>query len=250
MEEQTEKTEDQGNNGPKLPLPTGKRKVFAEEWVIDHNAARAAETAGYSSKSASRQGQDLLKNPNIAAYVKYLEEKATKEAGLSHKWVLKRLKMLADHDIRDLFDEDGELKPVESLTKEQAFALAGMTTATTRERGKRIKKDASGVTGYEPGNVTVKRTYKFADKRNPLVDIGKHLGMFDDKVNLGDTTIAALLRSVDGSSRNLVRYGADEETTESGNGGNQTDQGQLLDVRPGNGGNGKATTESEKESLS
>lgn len=57
---------------------TEKQKQFADEYLIDCNATRAAISAGYSEKTAYSQGQRLLKNVEVKAYV---EEKMNALSG-------------------------------------------------------------------------------------------------------------------------------------------------------------------------
>ena len=48
---------------------TAKQKRFADEYLIDCNATQAAIRAGYNQKSAYSQGQRLLKNDEVKAYI-------------------------------------------------------------------------------------------------------------------------------------------------------------------------------------
>lgn len=53
---------------PRHATPTGltdKQARFVAEYLIDGNATRAAMAAGYSERSAMRQGSDLLRAPNV-----------------------------------------------------------------------------------------------------------------------------------------------------------------------------------------
>lgn len=47
-----------------------KQQRFADEYLIDLNATRAAIRAGYSEKTASAQASRLLKDVNVSAYIK------------------------------------------------------------------------------------------------------------------------------------------------------------------------------------
>lgn len=46
-----------------------KQRKFADEYIIDCNATQAAIRAGYNEKTAYSQGQRLLKNVEIKAYI-------------------------------------------------------------------------------------------------------------------------------------------------------------------------------------
>lgn len=46
-----------------------KQRKFADEYLIDCNATQAAIRAGYNEKTAYSQGQRLLKNVEVKAYI-------------------------------------------------------------------------------------------------------------------------------------------------------------------------------------
>ncbi|MCM1136486.1 MAG: terminase small subunit, partial [Clostridium sp.] len=48
---------------------TAKQKRFCDEYLIDCNATRAAIRAGYNEKTAYSQGQRMLKNVELRAYI-------------------------------------------------------------------------------------------------------------------------------------------------------------------------------------
>lgn len=57
-------------------MMTERQKKFAEHYAACGNAAQAAREAGYSERTARSQGQRLLTNADISAYVKELQDKA------------------------------------------------------------------------------------------------------------------------------------------------------------------------------
>lgn len=48
---------------------TDRQKRFCDEYLIDCNATQAAIRAGYNEKTAYSQGQRLLKNAEVKAYI-------------------------------------------------------------------------------------------------------------------------------------------------------------------------------------
>ena len=48
---------------------TAKQKRFCDEYLIDLNATQAAIRSGYSEKTAYSQGQRMLKNVEVKAYI-------------------------------------------------------------------------------------------------------------------------------------------------------------------------------------
>lgn len=51
-----------------------KQKRFCEEYIIDFNATKAAERAGYSKRSAYEMGHRLISNPSCQDYIKELAQ--------------------------------------------------------------------------------------------------------------------------------------------------------------------------------
>jgi phage terminase small subunit len=44
---------------------TPKRRLFAEQFVLDHNGAAAAVRAGYAPRSARQMASELLARPDV-----------------------------------------------------------------------------------------------------------------------------------------------------------------------------------------
>ena len=57
---------------------SAKEERFCQEYIIDYNATKAAIRAGYKERSAATQGSRLLKNDNVTAYVRELQEEYNK----------------------------------------------------------------------------------------------------------------------------------------------------------------------------
>lgn len=64
---------------------TAKEERFCQEYIIDYNATKAAIRAGYKERSAATQGSRLLKNDNVTAYVRELQEEYIKNNCFSEK---------------------------------------------------------------------------------------------------------------------------------------------------------------------
>ncbi|WP_104019113.1 terminase small subunit [Roseovarius nitratireducens] len=82
-------------------LPWG-REHFCLEYVKDGNATRSAIAAGYSRNSASEQGYDLLRNPQIKARIAELQREIAQELKIEHADILKRMWDTATGDPNDL----------------------------------------------------------------------------------------------------------------------------------------------------
>lgn len=64
---------------------SGKIERFCEEYVVDYNATQAAIRAGYKEKSAANQGSRLLKNDEVLARVRELQEEFNKKRCFAEK---------------------------------------------------------------------------------------------------------------------------------------------------------------------
>ena len=109
------------------PRPLSTRQLlFVSEYPKDFNATQAAIRAGYSKKTAGICGFQVLKLPKIQAEISKLQEKRLSKVGVTAERVLRELERVAFSDLRGLFDEQGNLKPIKELTDEQAAMLASV----------------------------------------------------------------------------------------------------------------------------
>lgn len=150
-----------------------KQKTFASEYVIDYNATQAAIRAGYSERSAYSQAHELLKKPEIQEAIKELEAAASARTSITKDMVLKELARIAFVDPRNLFDEGGRPKDIRFLDPDTAAALSSVDIYEEFD----YTGDERELAGYT-------KKYKWADKLRALEMLGKHLGMFTDKVHV------------------------------------------------------------------
>lgn len=153
-----------------------KQKRFVAEYLIDLNATKAAERAGYSEKTAGSQGHDLLKNPEIAAAIQKAMDKRTAKLEITAERVLNELAKLAFANMSDyiqITDKGEAFVDFSKLTPEQAAAI------------QEIRVDESGGGGGDGRRERVQRTtFKLADKGLNLERLGRHLKLFTDKVEV------------------------------------------------------------------
>ncbi len=148
---------------------TPKQARFVAEYLIDLNATQAAIRCGYSARTANRQGSRLLSNVDIAAAVAEKAQKQLASADLSAARVLEEMRRLAFSDVRALFNESGDLRPLHELTAEQAAAIASVEVV--------IKNAAAG-----DGVTDTVHKIKTWDKPRTLEMLGKHFGLLEDRV--------------------------------------------------------------------
>jgi phage terminase small subunit len=182
---------------------TNKQKTFVMEYLIDLNATKAAERAGYSKKTAQVQGSRLLTNVMVSAAISETQSKRFQKLGITAERVLDELALLGFANMMDYITvgTNGEAKvDLSRLTREQAAAIGEIAVEEFTER---TGEDEAGKPTYE----NVKRTrFKLTDKRAALVDLGRHLKLFTDKVeyrgvvsvkDLSDEELAAFLKDLD-----------------------------------------------------
>lgn len=122
-------------------LKHAKRERFCREYCIDHNGMRAAKAAGYSVGRAKQWAYELLRLPEVAARVGELDSKLLTKADITAERVMLELARLAFADVRGLYDDKGQLRPVNELDDDTAASIAGIEidTVITAARGGRAK---------------------------------------------------------------------------------------------------------------
>lgn len=160
-----------------MPVPselTIKVKEFCKQYLIDLNGKQAAIRAGYSEKTAEVQASRLLSNVNVQNFIKELMNAREKRTEITQDKVLTELAKIGFFDIRKLLDEKGNPIPLHELDDQTAASIAGLD----------MLEEYDG-TGKDRIFVGYVKKYKLADKRAALVDIGKHLGMFIERKEIG-----------------------------------------------------------------
>jgi phage terminase small subunit len=153
----------------KNPL-TAKQACFVQEYLIDLNATQAAIRAGYSKKTAGQMGNENLKKPKIANAIAASQKKRAERTEITQDRVLAEYAKLAFLDPRKFFTAEGNLVPIQDLDDDTAAALAGMDVVENRGEGGAI--------------VDYTKKIKISDKKGALDSIARHLGMFNDKLDL------------------------------------------------------------------
>lgn len=141
---------------------TPKRERFCEEYLIDLNATQAAIRAGYSEKTAYSAGQRLLRNVEIQNRIAELKAERSNRTEITQDRVIKELAAMAFAKATDYTQIVGNtvfIKSTAELTAEQQAGIVG------------IKQTQAGI--------EVK-----LDKTKALELLGRHLGMFKDKIEV------------------------------------------------------------------
>jgi phage terminase small subunit len=150
---------------------TAKQKAFCQEYLVDLNATRAAERAGY--REHRRQGSNLIGLRNVRAEVKRLMDERSKRTEITADLVLQELLLIARSNLADAVGEDGKILGLREMPEEVQRVIAALEVKELFDN-RRADRVASG-------QVTRMR---FWDKLRALELLGKHLGLFTDKLEL------------------------------------------------------------------
>lgn len=152
---------------------TAKQATFVKEYLVDLNATKAAERAGYSPQTAESQASRLLRNVKVAQAVsKAMQERASR-VEVKADDVLRELMRIGLSDIRQAYGEDGQLKKIHDMPDDIARAIGGIETEELWE-------------GYGEERTRIGDTVKvkFWNKPQALELLGKHLKLFIDRTEL------------------------------------------------------------------
>lgn len=146
---------------------TKKQKLFVEEYLIDLNATQAAIRAGYSPDTAQQMGSENLSKPVIKNAIDRVIADRSRRTGINQDRVIQEIAKLAFLNPVDVIDMD------EATVKGEANRDDTACIASVKVK----------VIPTEDGNIT-EREVKTYDKLKALELLGKHLGMFSDKLKM------------------------------------------------------------------
>lgn len=155
---------------------TLKQKIFVDEYLVDLNATRAYKVAYSQVKNdevAAAAAARLLRNVKVESYIQQRMKDREKRTEITQDRVLKEYAKLGFFDPRKLFNDDGSPKGIHELDDDTAAVLAGLEVMEIYE-GK----------GEDREFVGYLKKYKLADKKGALDSIARHLGMFNDRLEL------------------------------------------------------------------
>ncbi len=163
---------------------TKKQKRFVEEYLIDLNATQAAIRAGYSPDSAKEIGSENLTKPNIAKAIDQAIAERSRRTGVNADRVVRELAKIAFVNAGEVVDLDTALL-MDKISDDDMAAIQSVKVKTFGEDG-------------------VEREVKLADKLKALELLGKHLGLFKDKVEINGnvkadmSSLSSILKEIKG----------------------------------------------------
>lgn len=158
-------------------------QVFASEFVIDHNATRAALAAGYGPKltSAASKGSQLLRKAKVQRYVHHYESLRAQRVGVRQDRVLEEIQRLAMANAADIYiEQDGQLVVDPRKLRLPDGSLNRDVMAAITE----VKTDTTGGANDGERRLVLRTTVKLADKVKSLDMLMRHLGAYNDKMKI------------------------------------------------------------------
>ncbi len=148
---------------------TDKQRIFLYQYLVDSNSKRAAIAAGYSEKTATQKGAQLLQHPLIKAQLGKLQRQDVIKLELSREEILKQLYYACTRDVGDFEDENGQVHTsLRAIPERLRACIDG------------FEVEQQSFTDRETGETTI--TQKIKVKLSPklgAIDLAmKHKGLF------------------------------------------------------------------------
>lgn len=169
---------------------TKKQKIFADEYLIDLNATRAYRVAYPSVKrdeTAAAAAARMLRNVKVQEYISERMQERQQRTEVTQDMVVKELAAIAFSRATDYAAVKGGtvcIKDTDALTEDQIRAIAG------------IKEGANGI------------EVKLNDKEKALELLGRHLGMWNDKLDINAPALDDSLKEMEDYFERLKESGS------------------------------------------
>ena len=145
---------------------TEKQQRFVDEYLIDLNATQAAIRAGYSVKTANEQGAQNLAKVSIQQAIAEQMADRSRRTGVNRDRIVLELARIAFAKITDIVDSEGKIKS--TATDDDLACIESV-----KYKGSESETSSS-----------VEREVKLSSKLKALELLGKHLGMWNDKLDV------------------------------------------------------------------
>lgn len=147
---------------------TPKQERFIAEYRVSGNATQAAIKAGYSPKTASRIGPELLGKTCISKVLAQETKIALDKVKLSAELVLENIRRPLAADCLDLYDATGAPIPLDKLSPEARSLVAAIETPPY---------NPDGSDGKTNGRL---HRYKLVDRARYVEMAAKHFKLLTD----------------------------------------------------------------------
>ena len=146
---------------------TDKQQQFVNEYLIDLNKTQAAIRAGYSPNRAAEIGSENYRKPHIRAAIDRAMAERSKRTGINVDRVLQELAKIGFVNAADIIN----------------FANGTVDEGGERDDTAAIQSVKVKTISTEYGDI-VEQEVRLYDKTKALELMGRHLGLFNDKLAL------------------------------------------------------------------
>jgi phage terminase small subunit len=161
-----------------------RQRAFIAHYIEMKNATKAAIAAGYEWKRAQAAGYRLANHPVIRREVQKAEMRLSATVEVTAERVIAEMARMAFYDTAELADG--------YIIDEGAGVLRGLRGPEDIPKLPRDLRSAIAGWGYDRNN---NFTVKLADRAKALDQLGRHLALFNDKLDIQvDETLAARLQ--------------------------------------------------------
>ena len=157
---------------------TDKQRKFCDEYLIDLNATQAAIRAGYTEKYANTNASKLLQNTTISQYIGERQKELSRKTEITQERVIRELALIAFSNATDY---------ARVVEKKMKIEVDGVLVDVLDEDGNPIMyRTVEPVLTEE---LTDGLEVRPCSKEKALELLGRHLGMFTDKIeaNINDS---------------------------------------------------------------
>ena len=150
---------------------TPKQIAFVAEYLVDKNATQAAIRAGYSKRTASSQGERLLRNVEVRTAIDAALARQADTLKITSERILRERARLAFLDPGKLFDAHGQPIPIQNLDADTRACIVGIEVMEQYEGH-----------GDERRFIGYLKKYRLAAKDSSLTALEKRFGLVEKPI--------------------------------------------------------------------
>ena len=173
-------------SGKSIKAPDGSgmtifQRRFVDEFLVDCDPTMAIRRAGFSGKNARKCAARMRKVPAVMSAIKVGLDAISKRCEADQRFVLDRLKLIADGNIQDVvtFDEDGTaVFDPQLMARDKAYAIDSYEIVQGGGGGQK-RSGRNQKTGSSRGPTKIK--IKMRSAQEALNKLGVFTGLFRDE---------------------------------------------------------------------
>lgn len=146
---------------------TDKEELFCQEYVKKLNKTKAAIAAGYSKRTAKEIGYQNFTKLHIQDRIAEIRAEIKEQLGIDDHTVITELAALSYWNIQDFLTKGNGIKDLSKMEVGKLKPIIGI----------KVKEATTTFEGGTRKEITV--DLKMVDKRAAVIDLGRHLGIFE-----------------------------------------------------------------------